>query len=392
MRYLVFLLALLPITAYPVGMARSDGFAYASSSAQELPCDQRPNHLDQPWIKSGLACLEEVINDPGAGELAFTALATAPDGTLYAARPLAGDVLALVDTDGDALPDTPRAVANGLTLPNGLDYHDGALYISGGAHVYRLRDGVLEMLVDDLPSGGGFWTGGIAAGDDGRLYVATGAPCDFCIPDNPQRGAVLSFALDGSDRQIVATGLRQPADLAFDGADLWVVDGAREGLFDTPDLDELNRVMPDAVQMPVNFGFPYCVGLDSTPDLPGFDCADAAPPEIALPTGSTPTGVAAYRGDAIPSLSGRLLVVLTGSYNDLDLRGYAVVAADPQANTFVPLMPARPDDTPASDFTLEAMSYRGSGFFPHRPLDVAVTEQGWVYISIGGGRILALRP
>ena len=38
------------------------------------------------------------------------------------------------------------------------------------------------------------------------------------------------------------------------------------------------------------------------------------------------------------------------------------------------------------------MSYRGSGFFPQRPLDVAVTEQGWVYISIGGGRILVLRP
>ena len=55
-------------------------------------------------------------------------------------------------------------------------------------------------------------------------------------------------------------------------------------------------------------------------------------------------------------------------------------------------MPARPDESPTSDFTLEQMNYRGSGFFPQRPLDVAVTEQGWVYISVGGGRILALRP
>jgi hypothetical protein len=54
-------------------------------------------------------------------------------------------------------------------------------------------------------------------------------------------------------------------------------------------------------------------------------------------------------------------------------------------------MPTRPDDTADSDFSLEAMSYRGSGFFPHRPLDVTVTEQGWVYISIGGGRIIVLR-
>ncbi len=85
--------------------------------------------------------MEEVINDPTLGELAFTALAAAPDGTLYAARPLAGEVWALADTNGDFLPDTPHLVADGLTLPNGLDYHDGALYISGGSHVYRLQDG-----------------------------------------------------------------------------------------------------------------------------------------------------------------------------------------------------------------------------------------------------------
>jgi len=38
------------------------------------------------------------------------------------------------------------------------------------------------------------------------------------------------------------------------------------------------------------------------------------------------------------------------------------------------------------------MNYRGSGFFPQRPLDVAVSERGWVYISISGGRIIAMRP
>ena len=98
--------------------------------------------------------------------------------------------------------------------------------------------------------------------------MATGAPCDFCVPDDPARGAVLSYALDGSDRQIVATGLRQPADLAFQGADLWVTDSARAGLFDTPDLDELDRVGRHAVRP--NFGFPYCVGRTNTPDLAGF--------------------------------------------------------------------------------------------------------------------------
>jgi glucose/arabinose dehydrogenase len=379
LRYLNFVVVLTIVIAGLPALA-------TAPHPQTLPCGQRPTYLSQPWITLGLACLEEVVNDPAAGQLAFTALATAPDGTLYAARPLAGEVLAFKDTNGDGLPDTPDVIARGLTLPNGLDYHDGALYVAGGAHVYRLRDGgTLETLVRDLPAGGGFWTGGIAVSD--RIYVATGAPCDFCAPDDPARGAVLSYALDGSDRQIVVTGLRQPADLAFQGDDLYVVDSARSGLFDTPDLDELDRVVSGA-----NFGFPYCVGARSTPDMPGFDCANAAAPIIALPTASNPIGMAAYRGDAIPSLQGKLLIALRGSYNDLSLRGYWIAIADPATGAVTSLMPTRPQMIAANDFTIEQMNYRGSGFFPQRPLDVAVTEQGWVYVSIGGGRIIALRP
>ncbi|MCZ2096625.1 MAG: hypothetical protein LC121_10225, partial [Anaerolineae bacterium] len=71
MRYLVLLLAL--VVAIPA----------ASTSAQDVDpiCWYRPHYLSQPWIAVGMSCLEEVINDPSAGELAFTALAAAPDGT-----------------------------------------------------------------------------------------------------------------------------------------------------------------------------------------------------------------------------------------------------------------------------------------------------------------------
>ena len=387
MRSLVLLLLLVLIAFESVG-ARGAAAQGSSPTAQLPQCDQRATFLTQPWLPTGVACEEEVINDPSAGELAFTALATAPDGTLYAARPLAGEVLALTDTDGDGLPDSPQVVASGLTLPNGLDYYDGALYVSGGSHIYRLRDGVLDTLVSDLPSGGGgFWTGGIAVGGDGRLYVATGAPCDFCVSPDTARGAVLSFAPDGSDRQIVATGLRDPADLAFDGGDLYVVDSAPYYLFDYFYGDEIDRVQPGA-----NFGFPNCEGWHSLRDAHFVECSNATSPVISLPTASTPTGIAAYRGDAIPTLQGKLLVALSGSYNDLDLRGYQIVTADVQNGTFQPFIPSRPDNSPASDFTIDEMNYRGSGFFPHRPLDVTVTEQGWVYISVSGGRILALRP
>lgn len=355
------------------------------------PCDQRPTHVDPPWVNSEHWCLELVIADESGGELAFTALAAAPDGTLYAARPLAGAVYALRDADGDGLPDTPALAADGLTLPNGLAYAGGALYITGGPHLYRLRGGQLVMLVDDLPSGAGFWTGGVAVGDDGRLYVAIGAPCDRCQPDDPAQGAILSFAPDGSDRHIVAQGLRHPADVAFLNGELWTLDTARDGLFAEPDLDELNRVTPGA-----HFGWPYCLGAGNRPDgETTVDCQTAAPPALTFPTHSAPVGLAAYTSSTFPLITNSLLVALNGSNNQAELRGYAlaVVTFDGQDAP----QPARiiiPEGTPpvASRLPLQQVHYQGSGFWPRRPFDVAVSPQGWIYVSVGGGRIYALRP
>jgi len=362
------------------------------SSQNLAPCGERPTYLSNPWVDGTRFCLETVIHDERAGELAFTALAAAPDGTLYTARPLQGQILAITDSDGDGLPDSSDIIAENLTLPNGLVYYDGALYISGGAHIYKFADEKIEILVDDVPSGGGFWTGGLAIGADERLYVATGAPCDACQPDDPTRGAILSYALDGSDRQIVAEGLRQPVGLAFRDGALWTVDSARDGLFASPNLDELNRVTPGA-----NFGWPYCIG-ENQPDLfPGeFDCADATSPAMTFPTASHPTVLAAYTGDALPALEGRLLVVLYGSYNHVDLRGYAIAAIkfDDAGNPagYDIIIPQESDTDSFVGYTLKEMNYRTSGFWSRRPLGIAISREGWLYVSVGGGQIWALRP
>lgn len=365
-----------------------------SPLSQSLPpCAERPGFRDPPWIDGRRYCLENVIRDPDGGDLAFTALAAAPDGTLYAARPHTGEVLAITDSDGDGLPDEIRVVASDLTLPNGLAYHNGALYISAGSRLYRLVDDQLDILVDDVPVGSSGWGGSVIVGPDNRLYVSTSASCDFCVPPQPELGAVLSYALDGSDRQIVATGLRQAGDLAFLHGDLWATDSARTGLIDVPNLDELN-----AVRWGAHFGWPYCVGKDNQPDgLAGdFDCTTAAAPALTFPTGSTPTGMVAYTSDTLPDLNGSLIVILRGSYNQPDLRGYAVVAVrfDEQGvllgyDLLIPF-----ENVPAgrTGYSLSDMNYRNSGFWPYRPLDITVSREGWLYLSVSGGQILVIRP
>ena len=77
---------------------------------------------------------------------------------------------------------------------------------------------------------------------DNRLYIGLPMPCDFCEGDHPLHGTVVSMALDGTDRQVVARGLRYPAGMTVYHDALWITDTARDGLRGENWLDEINRV------------------------------------------------------------------------------------------------------------------------------------------------------
>jgi glucose/arabinose dehydrogenase len=364
--------------------------SFGVKSDTSLPiCTQRSAHLLQPWVDSRIFCIERVIHDASGGELGFTALAVAPNGVLYATRPYAGKIFEITDTDGDRLPDTARVLVDDLTLPNGLVYYDGALYISGDANIYRFQDGELEILVGDLPSGEGFWTGGLTIGPDERIYVATGASCDFCVSGDEERGAIFSFALDGSDRQLVATGLRYPADLAFHLGALWTVDNVPKDI--QLDVGVLNRVLSRGY-----FGWPYYVGQENRLDLDttSVDCSEVQIPAFSFPSQSLPLGIASYSSDTFPTLRDTLLVVLAGVREDVNVTGYRLVAVrfDDQANPISTYDVVPNADKFRGGTNLRQVNYSGFGFWPHRPIDVAVSPEGWIYMSVGDGQIFALRP
>lgn len=347
-------------------------------------------------------CVEGIVHDPTIEPMAFTTLEVAPDGTLYATRPLMGQVMVIRDTNDDFFPDTMETLATDLTLPNGLVYHDNMLYVSGGANIYRIdADGRVDIIVDDLPTGDGFWTGGMTIGEDNRLVVTIGAPCENCEFEPSERGLILSMALDGSDRQTIATGFRNPADVEFYRGELWTLDTAPRG-FDKGTLDELNRVETNGW-----YGFPYCLGND-TVNIPSddIDCEDAVRPHLLFGSSATPRSLATYPYDTLPGTEDTLIIVLSGEPTQVDFNGYKVVMVnfdeDNQPLGLTLLVPFRKDSgrqafEPYTEEGYRArhiitLSEQGWGLYPQQPLAVAVNSRGWIYLSITGGRIVALRP
>jgi glucose/arabinose dehydrogenase len=170
-----------------------------------------------------------------------------------------------------------------------------------------------------------------------------------------------------------------------------VLDSARDGLSQA-NLDELNRIEPGA-----NFGWPYCIGADNHADvLQGdFNCTDAVAPVFTFPTHSHPLGIASYDSDTFPGIKGDLLVTLGGSNEQTHIEGYMLVALAIDSSTglptasqiIIPKQSPRPNES-----NLQSAHYQGSGFWPHRPLDVAVSQEGWIYVSAGGGTIYVIRP
>lgn len=372
------------------------------------PCDQRPTTIqDSIAVDHTQYCLESVIDASDAGELAFTAIVAGEDGMLYAARPLTGEVFALVDQDGDGLPETPERIIDGLTLPNALAYADGALYIAAGDAIYRWRDDALETLTDALPqTGEGFWTGGLTVSDDGRIFAGLGANCDFCEPD-AGRGVIWQLSAEPDvEPTIAAHGLRYPQALYAHGDVLWIGDITHDSL-ERGRFDEVNRLSFTAIsegeQDTAHFGWPYCLGDGSSAyegetDERPFDCANAQSAVYMLPSHSTPIALTVYNSDLFSWLQGKLLVALGGSATTSPLEGYALIALtidDDQTLTEPSFILPFVDQAQA--LTTErsvnrSLQFDGEGFWPHHLYGLAVSPEGWIYLSVGGGRIYALRP
>jgi glucose/arabinose dehydrogenase len=216
----------------------------------------------------------------------------------------------------------PEVLISGLQQPasvalftaDDVDY----LYVGEITQVSRFRYdpagpvGDQEIIIPNLPTGG-HRTRTVVFGPDEMLYLAVGSSCNICLEDEPLRATVSRANPDGSELEVIATGLRNPVGLAFQpGTDLlWATVNERDS--------QGNEIPPDLVTIVeegANYGWPQCMPPDATPQESGVDCSGVTPPTIGIQAHSAPLGLAFLEGEGIPDeLNGDLIVVQHGSWN-----------------------------------------------------------------------------
>jgi glucose/arabinose dehydrogenase len=281
------------------------------------------------------------------GVQAARALAIGANGTVFVGsfglltgQGNPGKVYAVRDTNNDGKADQVLTIAEGLNQPSGVAFHNGALFVAEMQRIIRydgieqrltsppqpvvVRDGFLEM-------GNHQWRD-IAVGPDGKLYIALGAPCNVCKPDEPY-GTIARMNPDGSAFEIYARGVRNSVGLTFhpQNGQLWFTDNGRDLLGDNIPSDELNH----ATQAGQHFGFPGCHQgeiIDKEFGAPNA-CAESRAPAVKLGPHVAALGLHFYTGDMFPAeYKNELFIAQHGSWNRSNPLGYRIglvhVAAD----------------------------------------------------------------
>jgi glucose/arabinose dehydrogenase len=253
-------------------------------------------------------------------------------GTVFVGSRKAGEVHAIVDRDGDYVADASYRIAAGLTLPTGLEFRSGSLYVAALDRILRYED--IEnrldappepvIVADNFPSERHHGWKYLRFGPDGMLYVPVGAPCNVC--DEPGYAEIRRIAADGSGMEAYARGVRNSVGLAFqpNSGALWFTDNGRDMLGDDLPGDELNR----APRPGLHFGFPYCHQGDTLdPEFGrGRSCADYTPPALTLGAHVAALGLTFYTGSMFPpAYRNQLFIAQHGSWNRSEKVGYNIL-------------------------------------------------------------------
>jgi glucose/arabinose dehydrogenase len=296
-------------------------------------------------------------------------------GTVFVSNRTLDKIYAIVDKDGKR---EIKVIAKDLHRPNGIELHNGTLYIAELAQISKIdkiEDNLDNtpkptVIYSDLPKDEPHGWKYLTVGADNKLYFNIGAPCNICMPSEAH-AQIRRINLDGSGAEVVARGVRQIVGMDWHPTlkQLYFTENARDWLSEELPNDKLNRLAQPGKD---NFGYPYC----HQGDLPdpefgwGHSCDEFTKPVALLGPHSAPLGIKFYTGNAFPAeYRGQAFIARHGSWNKTKKIGGDIVVAKLNADGTLKSL------EPFLTGFLENNSYVG------RPVDLLVMKDGSLLIS-----------
>jgi glucose/arabinose dehydrogenase len=309
-----------------------------------------------------------------AGILDARGMREGDKGTIFVSSLfVAGKIYAITNQGGKR---ELLTIAEKLFLPNGIEFHKGALYVATPKDITRYDNieanlksppkpvMVKSDLPGEIPHGWKF----IKMGPDGKMYVPVGAPCNICMPSD-RHAQIFRMNPDGSGWESVVKGMRNT--VGFDWhpktKELWFGDNQRDWLSEDLPSDELNRVTKQGQ----HFGYPYCHAGQLTDPEHGWgkSCGDYTSPAVLLGPHAAPLGMRFYSGKMFPAkYQNAIFLTRHGPWNRTKKLGADVVAV------FIDDK-GRAKMEPFLTGLIEKNEYLG------RPADVHVMKDGSLLVS-----------
>ena len=295
-------------------------------------------------------------------------------GTVFVGSRLVDKVYAIANKDGKR---SVKVIASGLYRPNGLAFHDGALYIAELSKISRI-DKVEDnldnppkptMIYDNLPKDEAHGWKFIGIGPDNKLYVPVGQPGNNVLHDDAH-GQIRRMNLDGTGVEVVALGVRNSVGFDWhpETKQLYFTDNGRDWLSESVPEDELNRV----TKVGEDFGAPYCYqGNVLDPEFGwGRSCSDYTAPVGLMGPHAAALGMRFYTGNMFPkAYKNTIFVARHGSWNKSQKFGGDVAVVKLNKDGTVKSV------EPFLSGFLENNSYIG------RPVDVLQLKDGSLLVS-----------
>jgi len=299
----------------------------------------------------------------------------------------ANRITLLRDRNNDGIPEIRETFLENLYHPFGMLLIDSIFYVANtnGIVTYPYHEGELKIntkgkKILDLPANGynNHWTRNIVTDPEKtKLFISVGSGSNVAehgLESEKERANILVANLDGSNKKVYASGLRNPVGMDWEPTtkQLWTAVNERDELGDELVPDYLTSVKENGF-----YGWPwFYFGKHEDPRIKEKNpemAEKSIAPDYPLGAHTASLGLVFYKGNRFPShYHGGAFIGQHGSWNSSRLVGYKVV--------FIRFENGKPKGE-TEDFLTGFISDLENGEVYGRPVGLAMSKDGSLLVA-----------